>query len=303
MLAQAAGGDVAESQLDVDGIAGAGGAAADASVKNYNMYGYVTPNLAYAGQYADSISGEQIDMNSQSWNKGALLTPSDQGGEVGSLAPGTIQASYLGGSYATDASSVGQGLGRAIVFPATGTMAGESYAEKYATNKNPVAGGDTSIVTITNAYQFAQAGGSADPSAYPMGAWTQAVNDKGAKMTSVTGGSILDKTGTTYFGTNSLSASASASMTYSGAGTLTSSAQEMGYADSSTVYANKDSLMSGNANTPYYSTTSATNLKGIPHSTIAAGGNTPVQAGQNELFTYSIVNAANPNGLSKALFF
>ena len=137
MLAQAAGGDVAESQLDVDGIAGAGGAAADASVRNYNMYGYVTPNLAYAGQYADSISGEQIDMNSQSWNKGALLTPSDQGGEVGSVAPGTIQASYLGGTYAIDASSVGQGLDRAIVFPATGTQAGESYAEKYATNKNP----------------------------------------------------------------------------------------------------------------------------------------------------------------------
>ena len=136
-----------------------------------------------------------------------------------------------------------------------------------------------------------------------MGAWTQAVNDKGAKMTGVVGGTMTDQVGTTWFGSNGQVASAAASMTYSDLGTLSSNAQEMGYADQNTVYANKDTKLTTNPNTPTYLTTSATNLNGIPRSTVAAGGNTPVQAGQNELFTYSIVNAANPNGLSKAIFF
>ena len=269
MWAQADGGDTAEAQLDVVGKNGH-----DATVQNYNMYGYVTSNFAYAGQYADKITGESIDMNAQSWNSGgAYVNPTDQASEQGNAAPGTIAPSYLGSvvAYTKDADSADQGI--AGLLPATGTNSGASYVEKKAVNSGSAT--DTSQSTIATVYQFAQAGGSADPSAYPMGTWTQAVNDKGAKMTSVTGGSILDKTGTIYFGTNSLYADASASMTYSGAGTLTSSAQEMGYADSSTVYANKDSLMSGNANTPFYSTTSSTDLSGTPHASADTGGNTP----------------------------
>jgi hypothetical protein len=297
MLAQADGGDRAESQLDVLGTNGN-----DATVKNYNMYGYVTNNFAYAGQYADSITGESIDLNSQSWNKGAaVIEPIDQPSENGAPT-GALVGSYLGSQvpYTKDADSKDQGIDRATVFPTTGTNQGESYAEKYAANKGST---DTTLVTISTAYQFAQAGGSLDPSAYPMGMWTQAVNDKGAKMTGVIGGTMTDRTGTTWFGTNGQAASAAAGMTYSGLGTLSPNAQEMGYADKNIVYADKDTLRDGNALTPHCSTTSYTNLNGIPHSTSDSGGNTPWPCGSNELFVYSIVNAAHPNGLSTHIFY
>lgn len=70
MHAQTNFGDSAITGLDVV----SNGATTDSSVTNYNMYGYLTGNLAYAGQYADRITGEQIDLRSQSFNK-ALLNP------------------------------------------------------------------------------------------------------------------------------------------------------------------------------------------------------------------------------------
>ena len=156
---------------------------------------------------------------------------------------------------------------------------------------------------MTTVYQFAQAGGSQAGSAYPQGIWTQAVNDKGAKISGVNLGTINNQVTTTYTGLNGLGQSANAAMSQTNSATLTSNTQEMGYADSSMVYANKDSLLAGNANTPSYLTTSSTNLNGVGHSSADTGGNLPVQAGQTELFAYSIVNAANPNGLSTHLFF
>ena len=68
MLSQSLGGDVAESHLNVIGNQ-AGSTDFSASVKNYNIYGYTTSNLAYTGQYADSITGESINMQSEAWNK------------------------------------------------------------------------------------------------------------------------------------------------------------------------------------------------------------------------------------------
>ena len=47
----------------------------DSSVTNYCMYGYVSCQpLVYAGQYADKIIGESINMNSKSWT-GVTLIP------------------------------------------------------------------------------------------------------------------------------------------------------------------------------------------------------------------------------------
>ena len=63
LLASSSGGDLAVTGLDVTGVNGH-----DASVKNYNMCGYVTSNLAYAGQYADSITGESLYLRSSSFN-------------------------------------------------------------------------------------------------------------------------------------------------------------------------------------------------------------------------------------------
>ena len=313
LVAHSTGGDVAITGLDVLSTSGT----ADSSVKNYNMYGYVTSNLAYAGQYADSITGEYIDMNSLSWNKATLPTsppttpPTVSGAPFTGLAtaapwgvapaPGTVIFSIpptippiLTPGILT------YGAAYNAITPFTRVTAGSSFVEKKMVNAG---GADTSVASVTGLYQFAQAGGSQDPSAYPQGIWTQAVNDKGAKVLGVTNGVITDSTKGVYTGLNNLAMSAVASMVYNGAASLSSNAQEMGYSDSSTVYADKDTLLAGNVNTPYYFTTSATNLAGTGYNTADAGGNTPVQTGQKELFTYSIVNAANPNGFSSHLFF
>ena len=299
LLAHSTGGDVAITGLDVLSTSGT----ADSSVKNYNMYGYVTSNLAYAGQYADSITGEYIDMTSQSWNKATLPTSFTGFATAApwgvAPAPGTVIFPPPLPPIPTP-SILAYGDAYNAITPLTRVTAGSSFVEKKTVNAG---GADTSVASVTGLYQFAQAGGSQDPSAYPQGIWTQAVNDKGAKVLGVTNGVITDSAKGVYTGLNNLAMSAAASMVYNGAASLSSNAQEMGYSDSSTVYADKDTLLTGNVNTPYYFTTSATNLAGTGYNTADAGGNTPVQTGQKELFTYSIVNAANPNGFSSHLFF
>jgi hypothetical protein len=56
----AAGGDYAYVIADIKGP--------EASVTNYNLYGYVTHNFAWAGQYADSIKGCDLDLYAHSQN-------------------------------------------------------------------------------------------------------------------------------------------------------------------------------------------------------------------------------------------
>ena len=319
IVGQSTGGDVAESHLDVlgDRVNAITPWENTASAKNYNMYGYVTSNLAYTGQYADSITGESIDMVSESWNKqsstaftsphvGSVSTYPTYNGYTPSGDTG-LATSYLGATSAvavgdkttkyTDGGSTYSTAGYTFT---QGPNSGYSFAEKKAVNSGLT---DTAQVSMTTAYQFAQAGGSQSASAYPQGIWTQAVNDKAAKISGVNSGTILNQVSTEYLGLNSLSQSANSALTQTGTATLTSNAQEMGYADASMVYANKDSLLAGNANTPYYSTTSSTNLNGVAHSSADTGGNLPVASGQNELFAYSIVDANNPSGLSTHLFF
>ncbi len=53
LTANAAGGDKAYVTADIKGPG--------ASVTNYDLFGYVVPNLAWAGQYADSITGTSND--------------------------------------------------------------------------------------------------------------------------------------------------------------------------------------------------------------------------------------------------
>jgi hypothetical protein len=60
LIANSAEGDYAEVLADIKGPG--------ASVTNYNLYGYVTPNLAWAGQYSDSIKGTSLDIFSRSRN-------------------------------------------------------------------------------------------------------------------------------------------------------------------------------------------------------------------------------------------
>lgn len=45
---------------------------ANVAVANYAIYGYATPNFAYASQYADSIKGETVDLTTHANNPGAV---------------------------------------------------------------------------------------------------------------------------------------------------------------------------------------------------------------------------------------
>lgn len=62
LVARSAGGDYAEVETNLVGPG--------ASLTNFNLYGYVTPNLAWAGQYADSIKGSSLDIFARSRNHG-----------------------------------------------------------------------------------------------------------------------------------------------------------------------------------------------------------------------------------------
>jgi hypothetical protein len=60
LVARSAGGDYAEVETNIKGPG--------ASVTNFNLYGYVTPNLAWAGQYADSMKGSSLDIFARGMN-------------------------------------------------------------------------------------------------------------------------------------------------------------------------------------------------------------------------------------------
>jgi hypothetical protein len=77
-------GDIAEAIADIKGPG--------ASVANYNLYGYVTPDLAWAGQYVGSARGTSIKLKAdgdvpphKAWNPfagGWTVTPSAWAGSV-----------------------------------------------------------------------------------------------------------------------------------------------------------------------------------------------------------------------------
>lgn len=111
MLARSAGGDLAATGLDVDGVVGH-----DATVSNYNMYGYVTSGFAYAAQYAGSVTGNSIYTYRQGWSLSssslvfnpppppAVPNPSTF---AGATNPGTITMQGAGQSYAFTQHNVG----------------------------------------------------------------------------------------------------------------------------------------------------------------------------------------------------
>jgi hypothetical protein len=293
LLASSAGGDMAATGLD---IASTSATKADAAVSNYNMYGVVNGNLAYAGQYADSIRGESIDMRSFAWNRAfspALGLPPAAG-----FAPTGVAPTYLSVIPVTV-----PGNKLANILPPTTTNNGNSgFASAEIKGANSGAAADTSLVSITKGYQFAQAGGSADPSAYPMGIWAMAVNDKGHQLSGVIGGTISESTYSQYTVPNGPAmVTSTPTFSYNGLATIAPNAQSMGYADKNLAYSNEDTRLGGNTNTPLYFTTGSTNFATQPASTLSGAGGA-VQAGQNELFVYSLVNPSTAAPVSKAIF-
>jgi len=316
LFAQSSGGDFAGTGMSVGGIDGT-----YASVKNYGMYGYVADNFAYAGQYADQIKGEFIDMHSITSNyvdTSSLPVEANEKTQTGLPAD---FLTYIAPVYSTAAE---HSLAYASINGITQeppTDASNIGITQYAT---PAAA--SPYITASEVYQFAQAGGSKDPTAYPMGIWAQAVNDKKHKLTLI--GAFSGAVGDTssrndgvingieeytygeYDASSNRNNDAGAiirqtATTTTPSASITPNAVSMGYADKNIVYANEDTSLSSNDNVPFYDTTSFTGMNsGTSKTTETTRNQRPIDSGDgNELFVYSIVNTANPNGLSDALFF
>ncbi len=270
------------------GIEAIGTDAADkcASVKNYCMYGYVTNNLAYAGQYADELKGQSIAMYSKSFNNLPVAPEAI-------AAPGT-EANF--GTYA-DAIADDGTAEHGFAHAATGSLKIDHATNVLA----PVPDTTAAAYTATTMYQFAQAGGSGDSTAYPMGMWAQAVNDKGEKLSSSAGANandqILGFTHGYYMTCCGYVMDAKTDISQTGPSVIISpNAQSMGYADQGIVYSNEDSSLL-NANSPAYYTAST------PYNTQLTSPPKPVPFGKSELFVYSILDENNPVGKSDAIFF
>ena len=287
LLAVSSGGDIAATGMKAQGADVAG---SYASVTNYGMYGYVTNNLAYAGQYADEIKGMFVMMRSKSFNN-IPASPAP----IAAVGTKADYDTYIG----TDHLGTPKG-------PVTPGAAVHNIAEAYGSG-GPLGNAvdpNTAAFIATKVYQFAQAGGSKDSTAYPMGIWAQSMNDKGGKLstssTALATDAIIEATYGEYKPNQLMNTDAYISRTGPSA-SISPNAVSMGYADHNIVYANEDSVLAGNALTPTYSSTSTITL-GTPHTTNINGGNQPVQSGQNELFVYSIVDKNNPIGKSNVIF-
>jgi hypothetical protein len=287
IFAQSSGGDFADSQLTVLGTDSMGASGGDASVKNYGMYGYATNNLAYTGQYADSIKGEEIDAYSESYNKVDTTTLPIVANEF-------------------DPAQVGV---PAILSTPGDTGTPWAYSEAYAGSDH--AKDTVAAFTATKLYQFAQAGGSGTPSAYPMEMWSQSVNDKGHKLAILSSGSTTDEiaeyTNGEYYASpnryNDADYSEIEQANTDGNGVVISpNAVSMGYADKNMAYSNEDTSLVGSDYVPEYDSMSHAAMGSSAKSTEVSDNAKPVGSGQKEFFVYSIVDQTHPSGLSDTVF-
>ncbi len=242
--AHSAGGDIAAVGL---GVSGANGQ--DASVKNYQMYGYVTPNYAWAGQYADSITGESISMQTLTYNyatQNLVFHPTTI-----QLGPLAVPTPY---TYA-DATS---GIKTATLNTLNNNLnTGYTAAQINGANAG---GTDKSIVTLTTAYQFAQAGGSQTP--YPsIGAFGQSVNAAGSILTGVNGGTINELTEGAY-GQDPWTGSTTY-IAKTGTASIAPAQDSMGFEDKTLTYASVDDPTSaGSPSGSSYHTSYVANFNG-----------------------------------------
>jgi hypothetical protein len=289
LFAVSSGGDFAATGMEAVGTDAVG---KYASVTNYGMYGYVTNNFAFAGQYADEIKGQSIEMFSKAFNH-IPVNPV-------AIAPPNTQAGFS--TYADAPIQPGTGEHNSA-FVAAGSLNIDRATNAFSRVSDPTA----AAYTETTAYQFAQAGGSKDSTAYPMGMWAQAVNDRGEKLSTSAGANANDHILYFTYGQYVISPghfmAALTDISQTGSSVIISpNAQSMGYADHGIVYSNEDSSLP-NANSPAYSSASFNQITGTPYNTQLTDLPKPVAFGKSELFVYSIVNKNNPIGKSDAVFF
>lgn len=270
IFARADGGDFAASGLTVLGTDNPGdgpgfnGPGADASVTNYNMYGYVTNNIAYTGQYADSIQGESVQEWSKSLNNQMAAIPAQA-----LVQPATTKADFL---VVVNPSPF---LGITSTAPFTGAYSSDF---KGSGSTNPLTG---VVVTGQDAgkpayvanklYQYSQAGGSKDSSKFPMGLWAQSVDAKGSQLAILGTGSVGDSIQNNNFAeyatgsfaaTNAFTSITQTTTLTSPTASISPNFDCMGYADKNIVYSNKDTSLLGNSFVPAYTSYANTPLTG-----------------------------------------
>jgi hypothetical protein len=298
IFARSSGGDFAASGMEIDGSDDAAGG--DASVSNYGMYGYATNNLAYTGQYADKMQGEWIGVWSKSLNN---------------VDTTTIPALGAAGTTADYTLIIDQDPFAGV----TSTEATNAYSKAWAGAWDegllPVTDITGPAYSATKLYNYAQAGGSLNPSAYPMGIWAQSANDKGHKLAIAGTGALGDAISEDTFGeydssyNRYMATESQITQTKDSTGlgqvSIAPNAVNMGYGDKNIAYSNVDTSLAGNDNVPFYDTDSFTSMNsGTSKTTEKTRNQRPIDSGDgNELFVYSIVDANNPNGFSDALFF
>ena len=320
LWAQSSGGDTASvhatigAHIYADQTELADGLGGETSVKNYAMYGYVTPDFAYAGQYADEIESPTYYLEAIAFNHGKLVPDT-----VTKEADGT-QATFEPPAVA--AYDAGAGI---LTNPAY------SGATEYACSDNVIRNLDgidldgigTGTATLSKIYQFAQAGGSATPEKWSTnGAWAMTDVDKGGSISvpivAATDGAEITTTAQYINGASFMKpipgmAAKPLDVKLSGTpgskSTITiNSGTAMGYADSLLYYANADVNLATNLAGASVVATSSTSsdtrgIYSILEQTSQVNPNAYYFSGQKNVFVYSLINGDNKDGVSKAIWY
>jgi hypothetical protein len=276
-----------------------------AAVTNYCMYGYVTADFAWAGQYADKITGNSVDLEAHSFNKatGPLGAQLVQPAAGPATLPSYVGAAFpVGGEYASTNGYI-----------ASGAATGEKY-------------------TLSTVYQTAMAGGSGS-STWPNGMWAMVNVAKNAKNSVLMGperfayglmGDGLMGDGLTlindayysngagnYIGTDRMGIPNIVDLTATPGttGTATTNSDSMGYANKTIGYTNWDTAISSSgpsgttATVEYGSSSAQKGLTTLGATTSSIGPAYQTFSGSKNLFLYSLVNSANPSGISPVIFY
>jgi hypothetical protein len=303
LWAQSSGGDTA----NVKAIVGTGVAGSkSANVKNYAMYGYVTPDFAYAGQYADEIKSDTYALDASAFNHASLVPltiTKEADGTQATFEPPLVLAYDLGGGILDNPRYSG--------------------ATEFAASSNVISNlfGSTSVATLSKIYQFAQAGGSATPEKWPTnGAWAMSDVDKNGKISIPIGATLTDgaiiETNAEYFNGAAFmrqNPGAPNNLVVSGTSgsksTITiNSGTAMGYADSLLFYENADvniatNLAGASVVTLPMTSSDTRGIYSILEQTSRVNPNTYYFSGSKNLFLYSLINGDNKDGVSKAIWY
>jgi hypothetical protein len=292
------------------------------SVTGLNLYGYVTPDYAYAGQYATSITGDTVNIFSDAFTRGptaavfntATAATNVVGAPTGAL-PNAIWNAVNTAPGAWKSLAGERAEASADVLAPISDYTGGSAA-------TPPLGG-AGAYTASKIYEFANAGGASGTNP-----WALANNAMGGSISTLgvtaTDAITVDTRGTyknaaankQYNIIPSLIATPGISTTtlISPTATIKLNGDSIGYADKNIAYSNLDTKLSGDSATHSFTagTTYFNSVAQVPPITMTtavtsplAGGNAPNVNAEKGFYEYSLVDTTNPNkfGVSDFTFF